>query len=298
MNKALETGRLNFGVSSMVAPLRRVAMRAPGKAILHADPEKWHYAKDIIAAELLNQYQAFVKLIQHNDVEIVWMNDEEDDLADSIFTYDPSLITPAGAILMNPGKVLRKNEVDLHAEFYAQQDIPVIGRIETPARVEGGDCFWLNDSTLAVGCGFRTNHAGIKQLEALLDAQSIKVISFDMPVYHGEQACLHLMSVVSALSENLALVYALLMPVRLYQTMREMGYTLLEAPADEFEASGGLNLNVLATAPMQAIAIGGFPKTLALMRDAGCEIAVFKGDELSIPCEGGPTCMTRPLLRC
>ncbi len=293
----METGGLNFGVSSMVAPLRRVAMRAPGKAILNADPEKWHYAREIVAADLLCQYQAFVKLIQRSGAEIIWLNNDDDDLADSIFTYDPSLITPAGAILMNPGKKLRKNEVDLHAEFYAQQGVPIIGRIESPARAEGGDCFWLNDHTLALGKGFRTNQAGIEQLGALLDAQGIQTISFDMPVYQGEQACLHLMSVVSALSENLALVYTPLMPVQLYQTMRAMGYTLLEAPADEFEASGGLNLNVLATAPMKAIAIDGFPKTLALMQEAGCEVALFKADELSIPCEGGPTCMTRPILR-
>lgn len=293
----MDTGTLHFGVSSMVAPLRRVAMRAPGKAILSAEPEKWHYAKEINASELYDQYQTFVKLVQYSGAEILWLNDEDDGLADSIFTYDPSLITPAGAILMNPGKVLRKDEVDLHAEFYVQQGIPIIGRIEAPARAEGGDCFWLNDNSLALGRGFRTNQAGIEQLTAMLKTQGIETIPFDMPVYHGEQACLHLMSVVSALSENVALVYAPLMPVQLYQTMRDMGYTLLEAPIDEFEASGGLSLNVLATAPMQAIAIDGFPETLALMREAGCEVTVFSGDELSIPCEGGPTCMTRPLLR-
>ncbi len=281
----------------MVAPLRCVAMRTPGKAILNADPEKWHYSKEIASSKLLAQYQAFAALIETSGAEILWLNDDDDELADSIFTYDPSLITPAGAILMNPGKKLRKGEVNLHSEFYKQQRIPVIGRIEAPASAEGGDCFWLDNSTLALGRGFRTNQAGIEQITAMLENQGIKTICFDMPVYHGEKACLHLMSVVSALSENLALVYAPLMPVQLYQTMREMGYTLLEAPADEFEASGGLNLNVLATAPMKAIAIEGFPKTLALMQEAGCEVALFKADELSIPCEGGPTCMTRPVLR-
>ncbi len=297
MSKPAEINRMHFGVSSMVAPLRSVAMRAPGNAILNADPKKWHYAQEIAASKLLAQYQAFVTLIEASGAEILWLNDDGDGLADSIFTYDPSLITPAGAILMNPGKNLRKGEVNLHAEFYNQQRIPVIGRIETPARAEGGDCLWLDDTTLALGQGFRTNQAGIEQLSAILGNQGIKTISFDMPVYHGEKACLHLMSVVSSLSENVALVYAPLMPVQLYQTMCEMGYTLLEAPTNEFEDSGGLNLNVLATEPMKAIAIDGFSKTLALMRGAGCEVAVFDGDELCTPCEGGPTCMTRPVLR-
>ncbi|MCP4486019.1 MAG: hypothetical protein GY820_01650 [Gammaproteobacteria bacterium] len=148
MNKPAETNGKQFGVSSMVAPLRRVAMRAPGNAIFNADPKKWHYAKEIAASKLLAQYQAFFTLIEASGAEILWLNDDEDDLADSIFTYDPSLITPAGAILMNLGKKLRQGEVNLHADFYKQQRIPVIGRIATPAHAEGGDCFWLDDTTL------------------------------------------------------------------------------------------------------------------------------------------------------
>lgn len=298
MSEVRENDGTGFGVSSMVTPLRRVAMRAPGSAISNADPQIWHYTKEIDGAALDRQYREFVALIESSGAEILWLDDDDDGLADSIFTYDPSLITPAGAILMNPGKELRREEVELHAEFYRQRGIPIIGRIESPARAEGGDCFWLNDRTLALGRGFRTNQAGIEQLCALLNPQGIESIAFDMPVYLGEQACLHLMSVVSALSENLALVYAPLMPVSLFQTMREMGYRLLEAPVDEFETGGGLNLNLLATAPMQAIMLDGFPKTLKLLRDAGCEVSVFRGDELCIPCEGGPTCMTRPILRC
>ncbi len=293
----MNNNAIPFGVSSMVAPLKAVAIRRPGREMLNADINKWHYAKDLVPEKLLAQFEGFVDVLSKSGADILYLNDEDDGLADSVFTYDASLITPAGAILMNPGKALRKDEVALHNGFYIEHGIDVIGRIEAPGSMEAGDTLWLNDETLAVGRGFRTNQAGIDQLRALLSEQGINVVQFDLPVYHGSAACLHLMSVVSLLSETLALVHTQLMPVALYQLMKEMGFTLLEAPAEEFEKSGSLNLNVLATAPMEVITVDGFPGTLKLMRDAGCEVSVYPGDELSIPCEGGPTCMTRPILR-
>lgn len=297
MNKTADICPVTFGVSSMVAPLRKVAMRTPGKAMLNAKPDEWHYGKDLVPEELHAQYQDFVRLIEQSGSEICWIEGADDGLADSTFTYDPSFVTPAGAIIMSPGKTLRLDETKLHASFYHRVGIPIIGEITAPATAEGGDCFWLDDTTIAVGRGFRTNRDGVVQLSNILGHQGIHVLSFDLPVYQGKDACLHLMSVVSMLAENLALVYAPLMPVTLYQTMLELGFTLLEAPVGEFEDSGGLNLNVLATAPKQCIAVDGFPVTHALMRKAGCEVATFAGDELCIPCEGGPTCMTRPILR-
>ncbi len=293
MNKSA----VEFGVSSMVAPLVSVALRKPGNEMLNANIEKWHYAKELIPAKLQAQYQDFVALIEKSGAEILWLNNNDDGLSDSVFTYDPSLVTPAGAILMNPGKLLRKDEVALHQSFYDECGIDVIGSIHAPGTAEAGDCFWLDDNTLAVGRGYRTNQAGIDQLREMLSSQNIEVVQFDLPVYQGKTACLHLMSVVSLLAEKIALVHAPLMPVALYQLMDEMSFTLLEAPAKEFENSGGLNLNVLATAPMKVIAVDGFPKTHQLMRDAGCDVDVFAGDEICIPCEGGPTCMTRPILR-
>ena len=288
---------VEYGVSSMVAPLHAVALRKPGKAMLNADVDKWHYAKELVPEKLLAQYQEFADLIEKSGANVLWFDEADDGLSDSVFTYDPSLITPAGAILMNPGKELRKDEVALHKSFYETHAIDVIGEITAPGSAEAGDCFWLDDKTLAVGRGFRTNQAGVDQLSAILNEQGIEVLAFDLPVYHGEAACLHLMSVVSLLAEKLALVHAPLMPVALYTLMKERGFTLLEAPVDEFENSGGLNLNVLATAPNKVIAVAGFPGTLKLMEDAGCKVEVFQGDEISIPCEGGPTCMTRPILR-
>ena len=285
-----------WGVTSMAGPLRKVAMRRPG-AILGADHERWHYTKPIDGDRLTAQYQTFSDAVAASGAEIHWLADVEDDLADSVFVYDPSFMVGGGAVILRPGKSLREPEANLHADFYRDLGIPVLGTITAPGTVEGGDCFWLDSSTLAVGQGFRTNAAGIEQLADILEPFGVHVAVFDLPFHKGPEACLHLMSVVSPLDDDLALVHPPLMPTALYQQMVAMGYTLLEAPAEEFEASLGLNLNVLATGPRQVIAIDGFSGTLDLMRSAGCEVTTFVADELCIPCEGGPTCLTRPLLR-
>lgn len=291
-----ESNDLGFGVSSSVAPLRRVAMRRPG-AMLHADHDRWHYTKPLDPVALVQQYDTFTQLVLDSGAEILWLDDADDDLADSVFTYDPSFGVPGGAVVLRPGKPLRAGEADLHADFYSQAEVPVLGRIEAPGTFEGGDCFWLDATTLAVGRGFRTNQSGIDQLTAIVAPLGVNVEAYDLPYHLGADACLHLMSMISVLDDDLALVHPPLIPTALYQRMIDMGYELLEAPAAEFDASLGLNLNVLATAPRQVIAVDGFPGTVELMRAAGCEVTTFVADELCIPCEGGPTCLTRPLLR-
>ncbi len=288
----------------MCGPLERVIMRAPG-AILNADHERWHYAKPIDPDRLNAQYRQFVSLVEAAGVDVVWVDENpsgasdgpDDGLADSVFTYDPSFVIGAGAVVLRPGKDLRLGEAPVHDEVYQRLGVPVLGRIEAPGVVEGGDLFWLDTNTLAVGRGFRTNQAGIDQLAEIVGAHGIDLFVVDLPYFRGPEACLHLLSVISPLDQDLALVHAPLLPTALYQRLIGMGYELLMAPPEEFEASLGLNLNVLATGPRQCIAIAGFDQTLELMRNAGCEVQTFEADELCIPCEGGPTCLTRPLLR-
>ena len=155
----------------------------------------------------------------------------------------------------------------------------------------------MDASTLAVGRGVRTNQDGIQQLSNLLSPKGISVFGFDLPLWHGEEACLHLMSVISPLADDLALVYAPLLPAAFYQMLRARGIRLVEGDAEEFLASNGLSLNVLPTAPREVIAVAGFPKTAAAMEAAGCTVSTFEADALCIACEGGPTCLTRPVLR-
>lgn len=282
----------------MVAPLRRVAMRRPGRATWEADPALWHYAGPLDAGRLMRQYEAFVECVADSGARIEWIPHADDGLADSHFVFDPSFMTPAGAILLRPGKALRRPEVPLHDALYGRLGVPVVGAMEPPGIVEGGDLLWVDEATLVVGRTFRTNQAGVDQLRALLAPLGVELHAFDLPVWKGSAACLHLLSVISPLDRDLALVHPRLLPVALYRFLRERGIRCLEVDEEEFSASAGMNLNVLATAPRSCIAVAGFPETVRRMRDAGCEVRCFDADALCIPCEGGPTCMTLPVERC
>lgn len=286
-----------FGAQTMALPIKRVVMRAPGESLRKADPKEWHYGRTFDAGRAVEQYARFAKLVERSGAEILWLEDRGDGLADAMFTHDPSLMTDHGAILLNMGKPLREAEVAAHEALYREQGIPILGRIEAPGQVEGGDCVWVDEKTLVVGRGVRTNQAGIEQLSAILAPHGIEVLGFDLPLWHGEEACLHLMSVISPLDEKLALVYAPLLPAAFYLLLKERGIRMIEAPADEFLASNGLSLNVLPTRPRDVIMVDGFPKTKAAMEEAGCTVATFEADALCIACEGGPTCLTRPILR-
>jgi N-dimethylarginine dimethylaminohydrolase len=281
----------------MAAPLRRVLMRSPAGAMRGADPEKWRYGEGFDPERATRQHKALAELVAASGAQIEWLPDEEDGLADSVFTHDPSLVSDRGAIILSMGKTLRRDEPALHEMVFRHLAIPIAGRLEAPGQVEGGDCVWIDSATLAVGRGMRTNQIGIQQLANILGPHGIAVYGFDLPLWHGEEACLHLMSVISPLADDLALVHMPLLPTAFYQMLKSRGITLVAGDADEFRRSNGLSLNVLPTAPREVIAVAGFPKTKAAMEGAGCTVRTFEADALCIACEGGPTCLTRPILR-
>ncbi|MCC0030571.1 MAG: amidinotransferase [Brucellaceae bacterium] len=281
----------------MSATLRRVLMRRPGASLMAADAGEWHYGAGFDAARAIEQYDAFAGLVVAGGAEIIWIEDGGDGMADAMFTHDPSLMTDRGAVLLRMGKAGRMGEPALHAAAYRDAGIPILGEIVAPGQVEGGDCVWVDAATLAVGRGVRTNQAGIEQLAGILAPLGVTVLGYDLPLGHGAEACLHLMSIISPLADDLALVFAPMLPVAFWQLLNERGIKLLEAPVDEFEASNGLNLNVLPLKPRDVVMVDGFPETRALMEKAGCRVQAFDADALCLPCEGGPTCLTRPVLR-
>lgn len=285
-----------FGSQAMAAPLRLAIMSRAGPAMRNADPATWNYKPHFDAERAERQQDALVELIAASGVAIAWL-EGQDNLADSVFTHDPSLVTDHGAVILSMGKALRVPETGLHEAAYRRLGVPILGRIEKPGTVEGGDCVWIDRTTLAVGRGVRTNEAGIRQLSDLLAPYGITVLGFDLPLWQGEEACLHLMSVISPLADDLALVHSPLLPAPFWQLLRARGIELVEGDPDEFSASHGLSLNVLPTAPRDVIAVAGFPKTKAAMEAAGCRVRTFEGDALCIACEGGPTCLTRPVWR-
>lgn len=281
----------------MAAPLRRVLMRSATNAMRDADRAVWHYGAGFNPAKAASQHAALADLVAASGAEIEWIEDKADGLSDSVFTHDPSLMTDRGALILSMGKPLRAREPSLHEEAYRKLGIPILGRVEPPGQVEGGDCVWVDARTLAIGRGVRSNQEGIQQVSNLLTPLGISVYGFDLPLWQGEEACLHLMSVISPLADDLALVYSPLLPAPFYQMLKARGIRLVEGDAGEFAASNGLSLNVLPTSPSKVIAVAGFPKTKAAMEAAGCTVEVFEADALCIACEGGPTCLTRPILR-
>ena len=243
------------------------------------------------------QHKVFAELVAASGAALEWLPDADDGLSDSVFTHDPSLMSDRGAIILSMGKALRRSEPALHEATYDRLGIPVVGRIEGAGQVEGGDCVWVDANTLAIGRGVRTNQSGIEQMARILGPLGVEVLGYDLPLWMGEEACLHLMSVISPLADDLALVHSPLLPAAFYQLLKARGIRLVEGDAQEFAASNGLSLNVLPTSPHQVIAVAGFPRTAAAMEAAGCAVQTFEADALCIACEGGPTCLTRPILR-
>jgi N-dimethylarginine dimethylaminohydrolase len=286
-----------YGAQAMSSRLARVLMRRPGKSLIAADARQWHYGPTFDGPKAVEQYDGFARLVEKSGAEIIWLNDTGDGLADAMFTQDPSFVTDAGAVILRMGKVLRQAEGDLHEAAYRKAGVPILGRIEAPGTVESGDCVWVDKTTLAIGRGIRSNQAGIDQLAAMLAPFGITVLGFDLPFWQGEEACLHLMSVISPLADDLVLVHAPLLPASFYLLLKARGIQMIVAPEAEFAASSGLNLNVLPVAPKQVIMIDGFPLTKAAMEAAGCAVETFAAEALCIACEGGPTCLTRPVLR-
>lgn len=287
---------MTYGVSSMTAPLKRVAMRAPGPSLLNADLHKWHYSDLHDADKIQESYAQFAQILQNAGCELIYMDGDDKGIADAIFTYDASLMTPQGAILMSPGKALRRGEQELHRAFYDAYQIPILAEV-TNGTAEAGDTLWLDDETLLIGRGFRTNATGARQIADALAPHGITCPTFDLPVYTGADACLHLMSLISMLDTKTALICRELLPVALYQLLQAKGITLIEAPFDEFQSTGTLSTNVLCTSPKNVIMLDGIPKTQAAIEAAGIHVTSVSADALCIACEGGPTCLTRPILR-
>jgi dimethylargininase len=283
-----------WGGQSMVAPLRRVLVRKPAPPAVEDEFIRFGYPRPVDHERTQSEHEAFRGLLAESGADVVIAGPDETGLLDAIFAYDPSLMTDAGAVLLRPGKELRLAEVDLAERTYAELGIPIVGRIEAPGTVEGGDTLWLDERTLAVGRGYRTNSEGIRQLAALLAPCGIETMTVDLPHWRGPDECLHLMSFISPVAERLAVVYLPLMSVPFVQELQHRGWSFIEVPDEEFETHG---CNVLALEPMRVLVCDGSPITRDRLRAAGCEVATYVGNELSHNRAGGPTCLTRPILR-
>jgi N-dimethylarginine dimethylaminohydrolase len=274
-------------------PLRRVYVRPPRVDDVEAwEAYGWRARPD--PERMLTQHEAFRRALVESGAELVVGERPVAGDIDAQFAYDPTIVTDDGVILLRSGKEGRRREPEVVEADLNDAGIATFGRLDGDALADGGDMFFLDERTLLVGISYRTNPQAVKQLTALLEPRGIDVVAFDLPHFHGPGECLHLMSSISPLDADLALVYLPLTPVRLLSLLEERAIAIVQVAEEDFDTLGP---NVLAVAPRSVLAIEGNDRTNERLREAGVEVRTFEADQLCTIGDGGPTCLTRPLDR-
>lgn len=283
-----------YGSQSMIDPLRTVLLKRPDAAFAVDDAALWHYTArpDLLKAQ--QEHDALANLLRQGGAEVVYHDIPQPERADAIFVFDPALITDQGAVMLSMGKQLRRGEEAAMARRLEQLGIPILYTLHGDALAEGGDLLWVDHDTLAVGQGFRTNAEGLRQLREALEPIGVTVIGVELPYYTGSEACLHLLSLISIVDHQLAVVYPPLLAVPFWQELQQRDFRMIEVPESEFATMGP---NVLALSPGRCLMLEGNPITKGRLEQEGCTVATYQGNEISLKAEGGPTCLTRPIWR-
>lgn len=285
---------ISYGGHSMSGVLRKVMVRRPTSPESEFQWKAFNYVHPVDQAMSLQEHRALCDLLTSERVDVIEASGDEPGDLDAMFAYDPSLITDQGAILLNMGKTQRIGEPSLHKRTYADCGIPILGEITGDGTIEGGDTLWLDQSTLAVGVGYRTNADGVEQLRSILKTIGVTLLDYDLPHWTGPADCLHLMSFISPIAPSAALVHKPLMAVELLRELDRRAWTLFDLPSDEYQSLG---CNVLSLAPYRVVVVNGNPRTRTVLEGAGCTVIEYAGDHISHNRAGGPTCLTRPILR-
>ncbi|NPV83148.1 MAG: amidinotransferase [Candidatus Aminicenantes bacterium] len=286
-----------FGAQSMVGRLTRVVVKRPAEAFVCEEKIEREWRGLTAAPDPERASQEFSRLeeiLRQEGVEILYLPADERTTLDSIYTHDPVIITEAGAIILQMGKRDRAGEPAAFEDALKSWGVPIFGRLSRKATAEGGDLLWLDEKTLIAGRGFRTNQEGIDQLQEILRPLGAQVIPYDLPYWNGPGEVLHLMSFISLLDTDLAVVYKRLLPVAFYRLLQERCFQLVEIPEEEFPTQA---CNVLALSPRRVVILEGNPITAGRLRRAGCFVYELPGSEIAFKGSGGPTCLTRPLHR-
>jgi N-dimethylarginine dimethylaminohydrolase len=278
--------------------MMRVALRSPRDVF--GDPDRiareWqalNFTAPPDPGRAIEQFAAFASLVRASGAEIEDLPSDAGLTLDAIYVRDASIVTPLGVVLCRMGKPARSAEPESQGQAFRSRGVAVLGAIEPPGALEGGDVVWLDERTLIVGRGYRTNDEGIRQLRGFVGSH-VTVMVVPLPHHRGPQDVFHLMSILSPVDNDLAVVYSPLMPVPFREWLCGRGIRFVEVPDDEFESMGA---NVLAIAPRRCVMVEGNPVTRARLEAAGAEVAVYDGSEISLKGGGGPTCLTRPITR-
>ena len=288
-----------YSCHNMVNPIKKIILKHPKDAFKDQDTinkqfSRLNYFEAPNFNKAISDYDKFVGLLISFDIELHFLPKDNSTSIDSIYTHDPCVVSNNGVILCNMGKKARLAEPNTMEDYFKSIQLPILGRIKAPGTLEGGDVVWIDEKTIAVGEGYRTNKEGIKQLKHLLSDQVENVISVPIPHWSGPEDCLHLMSNISPVDHNIFLVYSRLLPVPFRKYLLDRNIELIDVPDEEYESMG---CNVLAVAPRKVIMINGNLITKQLLEKKDIEVYTYDGAEISIKGAGGPTCLTRPFVR-
>jgi dimethylargininase len=280
-----------FGAQSMTAPLHEVLVKRPGEAFGRAYDHPEHgFLHAVDLTEARRQHDAFCTILAGLGVAVHQL-DAETSSPDLVYTFDPALVTDRGVIVLRSGKPTRRGEEAAVEAWAHAHDIPVLGRLEGAATADGGDTFWLRPDIFCIGRSLRTNTAGARRLTELV-GEDVRV--FDVPYANGPAECLHLLSVVSPIADDLAVVFLPQLPAGLHELLHDHSVEIVPVPEEEMATQG---CNILAVRPGVVVMVEGNPVTQRALVDRGCEVHTFAGGEVCINGSGGPTCITRPILR-
>ncbi len=278
----------------MAGYLRRVLVKRPDSAFAVSDATRWHYTGRPNLEIALKEHERLVELLRRAGTEVIYHEEPQPKRADAIYVHDPALVTDNGAILLHMGKLLRHGEEEAIGRRFESLGIPIFYKLHGDATAEGGDLLWIDHDTLAVGQGFRTNAEGLRQLTLAMHALEVTVIPVPLPYFQGPNACLHLMSFISIIGEKAAVVYPSLIPIPFWQELHSRGFSFVEVTDEEFLTMAA---NVLSLTPTSCVMLAGNPITKRRLEQVGFEVLTYVGNEISLKAEGGPTCLTRPILR-
>lgn len=287
------------GSQSMVKKLKTVIIKHPREAFIsqaHLDAswKTFHYTDCPDWDKALQEYEKFEAILREHVANVLYLPQSDKTGLDSLYAHDPVKFTSKGAIILKSGKELRQGEAEVYKEFLQANNIPILGQLTGDAQADGGDLVWLDEKTLAIGLGFRTNQAAIAQIKEMVKDFTEEVIVVPLPYDRGPAECLHLMSIISLVDHDLAVVYSKLMPVFFRQLLVDIGIELIELPDREYENLGS---NVLALAPRVCMVVAGNPVTKERLEKAGATVYEYEGEEISYKGTGGPTCLTSPVER-
>lgn len=290
---------MRYNSNNMVNTLKSVLMSHPKYSFvsnkkIQKEWENLNYLSPPNFVKANKEFDHLVELIKSFGVDIHFIKNKNELSLDSLYIRDSSIITNHGAIICRMGKKLRREETKSIKKFYIENNVPILGEVSNPGTIEGGDIIWIDDKTIAVGEGYRTNISGINQIKKMLSSFNIKIITVPLPHWKGPDECLHLMSLISPVDTNLYVVYKKLLPVSFINLLLDKNIGLIDIPEEEYNS---MACNILAISPRVCIMLNNNPKTKNALDKENVKVFGFSGDDISIKGSGGPTCLTRPLYR-